>query len=323
VTNAPGVSFIVPVYNYGRYLDDCLASIFGQSVEVPFEIVAIDDASTDDSLAVLDRWADPRLRVIRHAFNQGHARTFREGLELARGELVARIDPDDRYRTNFLARTLPVFAMHDEVDVVYGNAALIDAWGAVTQEQCVPRTTEEPEDILLDLLHTNFVLAPATIARRTAWLAVEPVPLWASFNDWYYTVMMAERGLFAYVDEVVADYRVHDSNHHSIIARIGTEEATARWIIESALARCEDDEQRRRAKQRARPKIVASHHLDSADKYFWFENRRAARRHYASALRRDPRLAFASPAGRRLASTALPADIYRRCRSFIKAIVPG
>src|SRR6478609_3872924 len=97
--NLPLVSFVVPCYNYGRFLPDCLASIFAQEGRQDFEVIAIDDASTDDTLEVLRSFADSRMQVISHAKNLGHVATVNEGLSQARGELVARIDPDDRYRS--------------------------------------------------------------------------------------------------------------------------------------------------------------------------------------------------------------------------------
>src|SRR5204862_51821 len=82
----PLVSFVIPCYNYGRFLSDCLNSIFIQEGNYNFEIIAVDDASTDDTLEVLERFRDPRLRVMRHERNKGHVKTVNEGLAAARGE---------------------------------------------------------------------------------------------------------------------------------------------------------------------------------------------------------------------------------------------
>src|SRR5438874_13561316 len=88
--SVPKVSFVVPCYNYGRYLTDCLESIFNQGSDVDFEIIAIDDCSTDNTLEILDRYKDSRLRIIRHAVNEGHVKTISQGILESRGELVAR-----------------------------------------------------------------------------------------------------------------------------------------------------------------------------------------------------------------------------------------
>ena len=132
MTVDPLVSFVVPCYNYARFLPDCLNGIFGQEGGYDFEIVAVDDASTDNTLEVLDQFRDPRLRVLKHEGNQGHVKTVNEGLADARGEFVARIDPDDRYRPAFLRTLLPKFAQYPEVGFVYGDAALMGPSGDIT-----------------------------------------------------------------------------------------------------------------------------------------------------------------------------------------------
>src|SRR5258708_4962103 len=132
---AVAVSFIVPSYNYARFLPDCLNSIFGQQGGYAFEVIAVDDASTDNTIEVLEEFADQRLRVIRHSTNQGHVKTISRGLAEARGEFVARIDPDDRYRPYFLSETMPLFRRYPEVALVYGDAALIDSEGQISSHR--------------------------------------------------------------------------------------------------------------------------------------------------------------------------------------------
>src|SRR5688572_4070840 len=105
---APEVTIVITCYNYGRYLRDCLEGIFTQ-VDGPdnFEVIAIDDCSTDNTWDILSSYRDPRIRLIRHVENRGHVFSVNEGLAAARGKFVARIDPDDRYRPKFLATLLP------------------------------------------------------------------------------------------------------------------------------------------------------------------------------------------------------------------------
>src|SRR5438128_3167006 len=98
----PAVSFVVPVYNMEAFVADCLNSIFGQEGNHDYEVIVIDDASTDAGADVVATFDDPRIRLIRHRKNKGAAHTITEGLHAARGKYVARIDPDDRYRPHFL-----------------------------------------------------------------------------------------------------------------------------------------------------------------------------------------------------------------------------
>src|SRR5207244_1760140 len=106
---APLVSFVVPCFNYGQYLADCLRSIFCQEGQHDFEVIAIDDGSTDNTQAVLHSFTDPRLHIITHPVNLGHVATINEGISEAHGSFIARIDPDDRYRPYFLSTVLAKF----------------------------------------------------------------------------------------------------------------------------------------------------------------------------------------------------------------------
>src|ERR1044072_6735306 len=103
----PVVSFVVPAYNFAPYIADCVAGIFAQTHQTDFEIIVVDDCSTDGTVKALDRFQDSRLTVLRHDKNQGHVVTINEGFARARGRFIARIDGDDRYRPNFLAVLLP------------------------------------------------------------------------------------------------------------------------------------------------------------------------------------------------------------------------
>lgn len=96
------ISIIVPVYNVDKYLETCVASLIAQTYE-DFEIILINDGSTDGSAAICDKWAekDRRVRVL-HQENKGLAEVRNKGLELARGEYIAWVDSDDYVDKHYL-----------------------------------------------------------------------------------------------------------------------------------------------------------------------------------------------------------------------------
>ncbi|HTF66818.1 MAG TPA: glycosyltransferase family A protein, partial [Edaphobacter sp.] len=104
----PLVSVLLPVYNGEPYLDAALASILRQDYE-RLEVIAIDDGSTDGSLQVLERYrkADGRISIVSRE-NRGLIATLNEGLAMAKGELVARMDADDVCYTARLSRQVSV-----------------------------------------------------------------------------------------------------------------------------------------------------------------------------------------------------------------------
>src|SRR5260221_5011731 len=120
----PFVSFVVLCFNHSAFLRDCLESIFSQEGDIPFEIILVDDASTDNSANIAASYKDSRLHLIRHSVNQGHVASVTDGLRAAQGEYIARIDDDDRYRPIFLGTALEKLSTDRTIGMVYGDAAL-------------------------------------------------------------------------------------------------------------------------------------------------------------------------------------------------------
>lgn len=317
---SPLVSFVVPCYNYGRYLRDCLDRIFAQEGAYAIEVIAINDHSTDDTLQILRSYTDPRLRVIDHAANRGHIFTVNEGLSAATGTYVVRVDPDDRHRLNFLSRTVPILDAHPEVGLVYSDVAMINADGEITA--ACSDVDHHGKDFkgneLIPLLKKNFICAPTVLARREAWMQAWPVPDGLAFNDWYFNLMLARKWEFYYVNEVLADYRVHGSNHHTKISSDGSEERSVIWLLDRIYAEREADASLERAKQEAKADVYASQYLDFAAKYFGHADNRHSRRCYATAIRHDPRLAGNPRLLRHLLASFIPRPLYDKAKHILR-----
>ena len=117
---SPVVSVLMAVYNAERWLDQSLTSLLRQQTLTQLEVVAVDDASTDASLAILQRWAekDSRLRVLHHDENRGQAAARNLALRHASGEYVCMVDADDWLSPDALQRAVEQFQRNDEVDAV-------------------------------------------------------------------------------------------------------------------------------------------------------------------------------------------------------------
>ncbi|CAN7659606.1 glycosyltransferase family 2 protein [Mesorhizobium sp. LjNodule214] len=115
MTAAPLVSVLLPVYNAGPYLAAAVGSILRQDYD-RLEVIAIDDGSTDNSLEILERHrrADDRVTIISRE-NRGLVATLNEGLAIARGELVARMDADDIAYPWRLSRQVALFDQRPEL----------------------------------------------------------------------------------------------------------------------------------------------------------------------------------------------------------------
>src|SRR5437868_11351838 len=119
------VDIVVPCYNYGSFLEACVGSILSQSVR-DLRVLIIDDASVDDSLPTARRLAetDARVSVISHAQNQGHIRTFNEGIAWASADYFLLLSADDLLLPGALARATEVMDRDAEVVLTHGPSVL-------------------------------------------------------------------------------------------------------------------------------------------------------------------------------------------------------
>ena len=119
----------MPVYNAARHLRTAIDSVLAQTF-TDFELLIVDDGSTDDSRAIVASYADPRIRVIEHESNLGLSAALNRGIDEARGALVARQDADDASVPERLERQAAFMRDHPAVAIVGSLGRVIDEDGA-------------------------------------------------------------------------------------------------------------------------------------------------------------------------------------------------
>lgn len=125
----PTVSVIVPSYNQGEYIESALRSILQQTY-LDYEIIAVDDGSTDGSVALIGRLrtANPeRLRVLTRAagVNEGIVKTYSRGFRACRGRYIAFVEADDCWSPDYLAQKIQAFEQYPEVGVVFSRCKVV------------------------------------------------------------------------------------------------------------------------------------------------------------------------------------------------------
>lgn len=199
----PLLSVLMPVFNAEAYVAEAVASILGQSVR-DFEFIIIDDGSTDGSLPILKQYAarDARIRLISRE-NRGLVATLNEGIALARGGWIARMDADDVAMPNRFAVQLAALE-REGADFCGGAVECFGAWRALWS---YPLTHEACEVRLL--FHVPFA-HPAVIGRRSAFAELGYAPEYAQAQDYDIWQRAWARGYkFVNVPEIVLRYRVH------------------------------------------------------------------------------------------------------------------
>ena len=119
------VSVVIPCYNYGHFLEECVASVLDDQEGVDVRVLIIEDASSDNSAEIAEKIAarEPRVEVAVHATNKGNIATFNEGLiDWADGDYCLLLSADDRLTPGALRRAADVLVANPGVGFVYGHA---------------------------------------------------------------------------------------------------------------------------------------------------------------------------------------------------------
>jgi glycosyltransferase involved in cell wall biosynthesis len=167
----PVVSVIVAAYNASRTVEDTIRSVLGQTRQ-DFEIVVIDDGSTDDTGSLVARWSgDPRIRLHRQE-NAGPAAARNAGIALARGDFLSMLDSDDLWLPSYLERMLGALQESPESGFAYTDAwALEQASGRIRRatamaRQHPPKRTLPASAFLETLVQRNFIFNAVTVRRE-------------------------------------------------------------------------------------------------------------------------------------------------------------
>lgn len=204
----PKISIIITCYNLGNYLKEAIASIKDYSQPDDYEIILVNDGSSDEAtIQILEKIEklDKSILVL-HQSNLGLAKARNNGIKLAKGRYIIPLDADNKLRPEFLKETIAILDSTNDVDVVHGDAQLFGnkntSWKG------------KPFDIS-EMILNNYIDACAGF-RKSVWEELggydENMPV-MGFEDWDLWLRMAVRGYqFQYVETVFFDYRVRDNS---------------------------------------------------------------------------------------------------------------
>lgn len=227
---APCVSVLMPVYEGERYLDEAIQSILNQTFR-EFELIVINDGSTDGTAKIIERYRreDGRVRAFEQT-NHGLAATLNRGLELARGDYVVRMDQDDVSLPERLAVQVAFMNANRQVGI---SGTWIETFDPLSSN--VLRLPTDDATIRSWLLFESVLPHPSVVMRRevlsSAGLFYDETCLHAEDYDLW--VRASRRTALANVPEVLLRYRLHP---RQVVRKYETEKlASARIIRQSQL----------------------------------------------------------------------------------------
>jgi glycosyltransferase involved in cell wall biosynthesis len=209
----PVVTVLIPTFNYAHYVRHSVESVARQSFG-GFEIIVIDDGSSDQTQDVIASIECANLRYVRHEANRGLAAARNTGLALARGRYVALLDADDEMKRDNLARKVQVLEELGDVALVHGAVEPMDGAGRPLAYTKRKNNGEiRVQKLFPEVLHGDPINGSSVIAKKEAIEDVGGFDASLEYGEnWDLWIRLSRRFRFAYLPEPLVRYRIHPTS---------------------------------------------------------------------------------------------------------------
>ncbi len=204
------ISVIMPAYNAQRFIKESIESILNQTYK-DFELIIIDDGSTDQTREVIETYTDKRIIYSKNNENKGIAYTTNRGIEIASGDYIALLDDDDIAEPNRLELQINYLETNKEIDVLGGRTILIDVDGNEYSRMGEPR--KNPKYIKTMLLFQSLDFANSTVMYRKSFIQDHNLRYrdgYLGMQDYQFYVECSKCGNISSIGDFLLKHRVHD-----------------------------------------------------------------------------------------------------------------
>jgi glycosyltransferase involved in cell wall biosynthesis len=278
-TSTAVVSVIIPAYNQGRFVAAAIESVLRQSLQA-FEVIVVDDGSTDDTAAVVAGIKDPRVRCVRQS-NRGLSAARNTGIRNSAGEFLSFLDSDDLFLPGKLEWLVAALKASPDGGIAAGQAVPIDEEGnRLGRPFETPLPDDAPRLLLGNPLHVGSVVVRKTWQERVGFFD-ESLRSYEDWDMWLRLVYAGCRTLW--VPRPVSLYRFHRDQ----MTRIGTQMTRATFAVLEKFFAQPDLEP---AWASMKPLAYGRANLRGAAQAFRMRDFDAAGGHLREAVKHDPSL---------------------------------
>jgi len=203
----PEISVIMPVYNAAEFLAESIESILNQTF-TNFELIILNDKSTDNSLDVISKYqrSDSRIIIINKDINVGPANLRNEGLSIAKGDFIALMDADDIAMPQRFEKQINVLKSNPEI-------GLCGTWFTFFgSEKKLIKHSEKPEDIKISFLHSCAIGNPTVMLRKQTLDSLQFENEYVPVEDYDLWSRLLSKTSFYNIPESLLNYRQHSNN---------------------------------------------------------------------------------------------------------------
>ena len=213
----PILSVICLCYNQKQFLEEAIQSVFSQK-GVVFEVIMVDDCSTDDSQNLIRTIAEnvDFAHVILHEVNVGNCKSFNEALILAKGKYIIDLSCDDFFSVGAFENQIGFFQnQRDDVGMVFSNALIVNYKGSYIKHHFeIDKIGEAIEhvpsgNLFAEVLKRYFICVPTMVMRKSWLMSLGGYNENLSFEDFDIWVRGSLISKFAYLDKVLISKRIH------------------------------------------------------------------------------------------------------------------
>ncbi len=217
----PTVSVVIPTYNQAEFLKAAIRSVLAQTFQ-DFEIIVIDNYSTDGTSHVIRQIGDQRIRLISHRNNGIIASSRNRGILASQGQYVAFLDSDDLWYPRKLEKAAEVFRENPEIGVICHNEYFVRDGKVVKRSKYgVPRRVGDHISEYL-LFRGNRLSTSATVVKRSKLLEVglfSEDPAFVTVEDYDLWIKLAKVARFLFLPEVFGEFRLHAASESANLER--------------------------------------------------------------------------------------------------------
>lgn len=222
------ISICMAVYNGGNFIREQIASILPQLGDND-ELIIVDDASLDNTLAIIEGFGDRRIRVVRQERNCGVIQTFGYALKEARGEIIFLTDQDDIWREDKVEKIMEMFIKRPDVTLVMSDLVIMDAAGKIISEPRFKSTMFHPS-VLHNLIRNRYQ-GSAMAFRRSILEYCLPFPYDIPMHDSWIGLVNQFVGKAGFIGEPLLFYRRHGGNDSPATNRPLMQMIRWRWAL--------------------------------------------------------------------------------------------
>lgn len=203
MTQSPFISVILPVYNCEKFVSDAVQSVLNQTFS-DFELLIIDDCSTDATVSIIQSFSDERINLIIKEKNSGYTDSLNYAISIAKGNYIARMDGDDVCLPTRFQKQIEAMESNEDV-ILCGTAIQI-----IDSDKILKHPTNH-DDIKVKLCFSNAFFHPSVMFRKEVFAQFQYDKKFEPAEDYDLWTRLVFKGKVMNIDEVLLKYRVHQN----------------------------------------------------------------------------------------------------------------